>query len=74
MSFISGELLIQVQSTINYKKIAPACERCKYFTEQADPVLDRSWIPVCVYFVDTLGSMMVEPNAWCDRWKPRGSK
>jgi hypothetical protein len=62
------ETITALKAEMQYTETpAPICKNCKHSSEEADPMLDRSWVRMCKF--NTLGAFVVKDTARCSRFE-----
>ncbi|QDB70128.1 hypothetical protein [Curvibacter phage TJ1] len=62
-------MLLETKAAMGYTPAPNRCSKCRYFTEQDHPVLERMWLKLCTYSV--LCKFEVEENGHCNKFEEK---
>jgi hypothetical protein len=62
------KLIKNTLAVMGYKKDAPLCKNCKFFSEVENAYVDRMWDSVCQYS-NVVPEMPIEPTGCCKRFE-----
>lgn len=64
---MTNELIGTLKKAMGYTETQSTCDICIHYTEEEDPMLDRSWTSLCKF--NSITPIEVNKKASCDFFK-----